>query len=68
MDIYEYWNSRRRKTYALKFENNNVANSSIVFTDILRWANNTGDVRININTGELFIYRGNKQWTSINSG
>lgn len=67
MDIYQYWNSRRRKTYALKFENNNAANSSIIFTDVPQLSN-TGDVRIDVNTGELFIYRENEQWTSINSG
>lgn len=67
MDIYEYWNFRRRKTRALKFENNNATNSSIIFTDVPQLSN-TGDVRIDVNTGELFIYRENNSWTSINSG
>jgi len=47
MDIYQYWNSRRRKTRALKFENNNVVNSSIIFTDVPQLSN-TGDVRIDL--------------------
>jgi len=67
MDIYEYWNSRRRKTRALKFENNNSANSSIIFTDVPQLSN-TVDVRIDINTGKLFVYMENEQLTSINSG